>query len=397
MRILLPLFLLVFTLQAQSINQLIKYATKKHTSLKSIQHRLSSMDERLEKSQKWENPDMSLTVNDIQFRKPLSRSEERMQNQAINVKQKFPWFGKLHARKNVILEEKHVVIHTLEAAQIALAYNIRTTSYTIKELQARIRIIHKYMQLAKQNIKLYTDYISVDSMSHADSVIAELSLSKLEIRAERYISILKSQKEKLRYLVQKKVAKISDKLKIKKPKSLKYYLAGVRKNPNYHKKLALTDVAHANKSLIDLDKYPDPYVQVGYFNRTDYPDYASVTVGVSLPIYGTEELNSEIAQKEALIRQSESLDYKFLIKSQIRENYAKLTEAYKIYNILQHKSLPQLNHMLELSSTAIEEGADLFTYTNILEQKLALEEERIAIMAESMRTLAKLKSLTGVK
>ena len=55
------------------------------------------------------------------------------------------------------------------------------------------------------------------------------------------------------------------------------------------------------------------------------------------------------------------------------------------------KSLPQLQHMLELSASAIEEGADLFNYTNILEQKLALEEERISIMAEFMRTQVQTK------
>lgn len=120
-------------------------------------------------------------------------------------------------------------------------------------------------------------------------------------------------------------------------------------------------------------------------------------MGVSLPIYGTEEINSEIAQKEALARKSEYIDYKYQIKSEIRQYYAKLKEAYKIYHIIQNKSLPQLGHMLELSTSAIEEGADLFTYTKILEQKLALEEERISIMAEYMRTNAKLKSLTGVK
>ena len=84
------------------------------------------------------------------------------------------------------------------------------------------------------------------------------------------------------------------------------------------------------------------------------------------------------------------------LESEIRANYAKLKEAYRIYHIIQAKSLPQLGHLLELSSSAIEEGADLFTYTNILEQKLALEEESIAIKAEYLRTKAKLKALTGV-
>jgi len=146
---------------------------------------------------------------------------------------------------------------------------------------------------------------------------------------------------------------------------------------------------------MDLEKIPDPYMQVGYANRTHYPDFVSVSVGISLPLYGTEALNAEIAQKEALARKSESIDHKALLQSRIRENYAKLTEAYRIYHIIQNKSLPQLQHLLELSASAIEKGDDLFDYTNILEQKLALEEERIAIIAEFMRTQAKLKSLIG--
>lgn len=397
MRTFTLLFFMLNLIQAQSIHQLIQYSMKKHPSLKSIEHRLSAMDERIAKSQKWANPDLSFTVNDIQFRKPLGRAAERMQYQAVNFKQKFPWFGKITARKRVAQEEKHVVLHSLTSAQVELAYNIRMTSYTIKELEARIHILNRYMHLAKQNIELFTEYIATDTMSHADSVNAELSLSNIEIRYEQYKSILKSQKEKLNYLVQKRVKKVSDTLKIKKPKSLHYFLAKMSKNPRYHIKLAKHDVAIANKNLIDMDKNPDPYVKVGYFNRPDYPDYATISVGISLPIYGTEELNSEIAQKEALASQSESIDYKSFLESEIRVNYVKLTEAYRIYNILQHKSLPQLNHMLELSSSAIEEGASLLTYTNTLEQKLALEEERISIMAEFMRTDAKLKSLTGVK
>ncbi len=51
--------------------------------------------------------------------------------------------------------------------------------------------------------------------------------------------------------------------------------------------------------------------------------------------------------------------------------------------------------MLELSADAIKSGADLFTYTNILEQKLFLEEEQIAVTAEYLKTEAKLNALTG--
>jgi outer membrane protein TolC len=395
MRIFLSLLLTLGLLQAQSIDQLVGQSLKKHPSLKTIQHRLSAMDERIAKSQKWANPDLSLTINDIQFRKPFDRSLERMQYHAINFKQKFPWFGKLAARKTYALEQKYVVLDSYQAARVQLALQIRITAYTIKELEARITILRKYIQLAKQNIKLYTDTISTNGMSHADSISAELSLSKIEIRQEHYRSLLRSQKEKLSYLVQQRVTTIKDKLRMQKPGSLQRYLAKRSNNPTYRMKLSQNRAAGANKTLVDMEIHPDPYVKVGYFNRPDFPDYASVTVGLSLPLYGTEKLNSEIARKEALSSMSDSLDYKVFLESEIRANYAKLKEAYHIYNIIQNKSLPQLGHMLELSSSAIEEGADLFTYTNILEQKLALEEESIAVKAEFLRTKAKLKALTG--
>jgi len=395
MRIIFMIILTLGLLHAQSIDQLVKTSLKKHPSLKTIQHRLSAMDERIAKSQKWANPDLSLTISDIQFRKPLRRSEERMQYHAINFKQKFPWFGKLDARKIYAKEQKYVVLHSYEAARTALALQVRTTAYSIKELEARIGVLHRYRQLAKQNIKLYTDMISTDNMSHADSISAELSLSRIEIRQERYRSLLQAQKEKLAYLVQRKITKISDTLNIKRPVSLNYYLKRLSRNPAYHMKLAQNRVADANKALVDMEVHPDPYVKVGYFNRPDFPDYATVTIGMSLPLYGTEKLNSEIARKEALSSVSASLDYKAFLKSEIRSNYAKLKEAYRIYNIIQRKSLPQLGHMLELSASSIEEGADLFTYTNILEQKLALEEESISMKAEYLRTKARLKALIG--
>ena len=395
MRIVISILFTLSILQAQSINQLIEQSLKKHHSLKTIQHRLSAMDERIEKSQNFSNPDLALTINDVQFEKPFDRSLEPMQYNAINFKQKFPWFGKLDARKTFTKAQKNVIFHTLKAAQVKLAEEIRITAYTIRELEERINILSRYKQVAKQNIELYTSYTSADDSSHAGSMAAELMLSRIKIRNEQYKAILKSQKAKLSYLIQGKVKRVSDKMRIKHPKSLQKYLAKVKNNPSYHMRLSQNKVADANKALQDLEMNPDPYVKVGYFNRQEFPDYASITVGLSLPLYGSERLESEAARKEALAAASASIDYRASLESEIRIMYAKLTETYRIYGIIQNESLPQLAHMFELSQSAIQSGGDLFTYTSLLEQKLALEEERTSIKAEYLRVQAKLKSLIG--
>jgi len=395
MRIILCTLLALGLVQAQSINQLINQSIKSHPSLQAIQHRLSAMDERIEESQNFSNPDISLTVNDIQFNNPSDRTLEPMQYNAINFKQKFPWFGKLDARKIFTKAQRNVMSDSYEAAKVTLAEEIRMTAYTVKELEARIRIINRYKAVAKQNIELYTAYASTENKSHTSSMSASLLLSKIKIRFERYKTILKTQKAKLTYLTQGKVSSISDKLHIKRPKSLQSYLSKLQNNPNYHMKLSERNVADANKAIQELSINPDPYVKVGYFNRVEYPDYASVTVGFSLPLYGSEKLNSEAARKEVLAAASASLDYASSLESEISIMHAKLTEAYQIHNIIQNESLPQLEHMFELSQSSIQSGGDLFTYTSLIEQKLALEEQRASIKAEYLRTEAKLKSLTG--
>ena len=395
MRVVFFTLLAIGLLQAQSIQLLIDQSIKKHPSLQAIEHRLSAMDERIEESQNFSNPDLSLTVNDIQFDNPSDRGLEPMQYNAINIKQQFPWFGKLDARKTFTQAQKNVILDSYEAAKTILAKEIRMTAYTIKELEERIRIVDRYKAIAKQNIDLYTAYASTENKSHTNSISASLMLSKIKIRSERYQTIMKAQKAKLKYLVQKNVASISDRLHIKHPKTLQSYLSKLQNNPNYHKKLSEQNVANANQSIQDLSLTPDPYVKVGYFNRTEYSDYASITVGLSLPLYGSEKLKAEAARKESLATASASLDYRSSLESEIHSTYAKLTEAYKIFKIIQNESLPQLEHMFELSQSSIQSGGDLFAYTTLLEEKLALEEQRVSIKAEYLRTQAKLKYLIG--
>ena len=395
MRILLYILVTFSLLQAESIHQLIGQSLKKHPSLTAIQHRLSAMDARIAGSRNWANPELALNINDIRFDDPSNRGLEPMQYQAINYKQRFPWFGKIDARETFTRAQKDVIVDSYDIAKVKLAEEIRTTAYTILEIKERIRIVGQYERLTKQNIALYDSYISTDSMSHSSSMSAELLLSRLHIRAERYKAVLKGQEAKLSYLVQRKHVSVSDVFRMNKPQSLGYYLSKLERNPAFRQTLSQSKVANANRDMKALEVNPDPFVQVGYFNRQEYEDYASVSVGFAMPIFGTEKLATEAARKDALAAKSASLDYRYALESEIRVNYAKMKEAYSIYNIIHNDSLPKLKHMFELNEASIESGEDLFTYTSLLEQKLNLDEERTVAKAAYLREKAKLKSLIG--
>jgi len=395
MRTLLFTVLLMSCTFAQNINTLIHHALKKHPSLQSIQERLKQMDIAIEASQDFANPKLSLTISDIQFGDPFSRDLEPMQYHAVNIQQTFPWFDKLHAKKVYSQRQKNMTLDSYAVAKVSLAKEIRLASYTLKELEERLHILHDYKALVKQNIKLYNAYASTDDKSHSSSMAAALLLARLKIKEERYLAISKTQQAKLKYLTQESVASISNSLSIKKPSSLKSYLKKLKNNPKYQMTKSQIALASANQEIKDLAHTPDPYVKVGYFNRLNFPDYASISVGMALPVYGREAKDSEMARIAVLEASSQSLDYSSSLVSQIKSQYISLQEAYHIYTILEKESLPKLAHMFELSQASIQNGADLFAYTQLLEQKLALEEERIAIQATYMRSKATLNALIG--
>ena len=395
MRTVLLTIIAATLLHAENIDQLIAHALKTHPSLQSIQHRLSAMDNRIARSSNWNDPELVLNINDIQFDHPTDRTLEPMQYQAVNFKQRFPWFGKTSARELLTREQKHLLLDSYAMAKVRLAEEIKKTAYTILEIKQRLKIVNDYEKLTQQNIDLYDAYSSTDAKSHSNSMSAELMLSRLHIRAERYKAVLKSQQAKLAYLVQKKAVSLNGTLHIVPPKPLDYYLSKLEQNPAYKKTLTQTGVAEANHALKELDHMPDPFVQVGYFNRKAYPDYGSIAVGFALPVYGSETLESEAARKETLAAKSAAIDYRARLESQIRTAYAKMQEAYRIYNIIEHDSLPKLAHMFELNEASIQNGEDLFTYTSLLEQKLDLVEERTVAQAEYLRRLTALTSLIG--
>jgi outer membrane protein TolC len=121
----------------------------------------------------------------------------------------------------------------------------------------------------------------------------------------------------------------------------------------------------------------------------------SVGVGFSLPLYGTEKSKTEASRKTALAKESEALDYKNSISSKVFDMYAQLKDSYAVYNIINKESLPQIEHMADLSSTSVKNGADLFVYTQMLEKKLILQEQSINAIVSYNSATASLEALIG--
>ncbi len=389
------LLLLPLVVNAASLESLIENAKKSHMSVKAIEHKLNAVDEEYLITRNFSNPELSLTMSDIQLNDYSNRSIEPMQFTAVNLKQKIPYFGKRDANSKKVKAKKNKLNMTLEDAKVKLVKEIKHTAYSIWQTEQQLRITDEYISLTKQNIELYTAYTVNDTSAHMGIMSAELSLSQLKIKKSNLESVLESLYKKISYLSAIDVTTISMDMMVKAPKEIDYYLNAVSSNKTYKSKEASVNIANADIKIKELASSVDTTVQIGYYHRENFEDYINIGVGFSLPLYGSERLKEEASRKIALAAKSEALNYKDLLTSKIFDMYAKLKDSYRVYNIINKESLPQIEHMVDLSSTSVRNGAELFVYIQILEKKLALDEQSVNSIASYYKAEASLEELIG--
>lgn len=388
--LILPVWLLAVPLKT-----LIENAKSHHISLKSIEQRVSAIDDELSISQNFSDPIVSLSVSDIQLDDIGDRSIEPMQYAALNVQQKIPYFGKRVALLNKIKAKKAKVTLSLDAMKVKLVREIKTMAYSIWQREEELKITDAYIKLTKQNIELYSAFTSSDSVSHMSIMSAEMALSELKIKKSRLNSVLKGLYKKLTYFSQMEVQSVEMPMRVYKPKEIQYYTQIKSTNISYKIKEATLDEAREDIKVKEINSLVDPIVKVGYYQRRSYEDYINIGVAFSLPVYGTQDAMTQKARKLALASKSEIADFERLLLSDIAKVYAKLEASYAVHNIIEHQSMPQIEHMFELSSSSIKSGDELFLYIELLAKKLSLDEKNIAVIAEYHRNLATLDALVG--
>lgn len=394
MKLFALLFLPLFV-YATSLDTLVENAKNSHLSLEAIKYKLATLDDEYDMSRNFENPELSLSVSDIQLRDISNRSLEPMQYTALNFKQKIPYFGKRDANSKKVDAQKVQVQMSLQEAKVKLVKVIKSTAFSIWKIEQELQITDKYINLTNQNIDIFSAYSLSDSSSHMGIMNAELTLSQLKIKKSRLLSALKVAYKNINYLTQTDVKTIEVDMSVEKPRHVDYYLAMLNSNKTYQIKEAEVAVANADVKVKELASFVDPVVQVGYYHREKFEDYLSLGVGFNLPIYGNENAKEEIAKKIALSKQSESQDLKNSLSAKISSLYSQFQSAYDIYNILNNESLPKVQHMEELSANSFQNGSELFLYIQMLEKELSLDEQNIEAIFLYHQYLASLEALIG--
>ena len=386
--LLIGAFLLASSLQAMSLSEVIEASLSKSPSLEVINARLAANKQNIDIADQFDNPELLLTKNTIDAAQPMSQS-------VVTFKQKLPYYSKREKRADVAVAEDKVLQEQLAAAKVKLVERIKNEAYTIWELRELEAIIDEYITLTKQNINLYESYTSVSDNQHMGIMKAELSLSDLEVQKTALDAKIYTAYARLSYLAATKVESLDIDLKISHKPNLAALKASLENNPDIMIQEREIGKQTAKVKLADINNYPDFTLLAGYAYREKHDNYFNFGLGLSLPMYGTEDAKEEEQRALLLARKSQKSDTVLAVNSQIEVYYAQMLASYKIYHIIEDDALPQVAHMFELSSSSISTGSDLFKYIDVLFQKLDLEKKSITAVANYKRSEAQIAALKG--
>jgi outer membrane protein TolC len=392
------LWLVIATfLNAQTLDALISSSLENHGSLKSIKESLEALEHEKEISRNFSDPEVSLSIDDIQFANPTSRTLEPMQVSSLNIKQQIPYFGKRDAQTQMVESKKKLLSMDLEDLKTELAKEIKMTAYDIWETEQELHITDSSIDIIKQSISLNEAYYITSGDTQSALMNAELSLSEQKIKRNSLLSQKNALYQKLSYLAGEKVQELELTLDVQEPKALTFYQEKIAGSTLLHVKDAELGIAKADLHIKELSQKIDPFIQVGYYYRENYPDYASITVGASLPLYGTQKASEEEAKKLLLAKGFEESDLREKLSSESAQLYEKMRNDYMSYKILNNESMPKIEHLFELVQSSEKSKDSLLEYLEILNKKLKLQEELIKVTVDFNKTQAFLLALTGEK
>jgi outer membrane protein TolC len=388
-RVIASLFILLSVqLYALSLDEIIDKALIQNPSLESITYKIGANKSSINVSNQFANPTLTYAQNTID-------ANEAMSQKTLTLQQKIPFYGKRDALKNVSVAEEKILHVKLLEAKINLVNAIKNQAYSIWELEELLKIIENYIDFTKQKIDLSQSYTSTADNQHMGIMSAELTLSDLKIKISELNAKIVTAYAKLSYLASFEIENLDLSLHVRDLKDMDTLQKSLKNNSSLHVKETEIQKSETLYKSADLDNYPDIVLLAGYAYRENFDNFFNFGVGISLPIYGSEDYKQERARQMSLVAKSLKQDTKIVISSEFKTAYAQMKSAYEIYHIIQDEALPQIEHMFELSDASISTGGDLFKYIDILTQKLKLEQKSVAAVALFNRSNAKLAALSG--
>ena len=336
-KILLCFSLTVCLLSAVTIDELVKNTNENNYDLKSIDKSIEVANHQILLSKKWQNPTLSLGLNDLWLNDLSSRDKEAMQASFIGLSQVIPTGSKLEIKEKIAQKDRNIQILNLEDKKLELESKVYEYVYTILLLEKKYNLLESYEQNIKKLEALFTSLYKYQKVTQNEILNSQISALDIGLQKQNLKNMIDNSYLKLEQITYTKIDKIDENIDIKKINLLTI-------NQEHPKFKTLEEMANKSKNMADLEaekKIPDLMLNVAYFQRdSKFNDYVNVSVSFPLPIYDTENtarLQAKMNMNETNDR-LEQLKHNFSMQGEILKN--SLNSSYTNYNLIEEKIIP---------------------------------------------------------
>ena len=386
------LLVVAFAGYAWAQSELLSLAYSHNHELKALESELSALEKEVDLSKIWENPMLSLGVNDIFLSEPLTRNQE-MQNEAISLSQKIPLGGKLDIKESIALQDVAIKKLELQTKKLEMQQEIATLEQTYVRITQDLALVAKYEKILEDLKNAHLAY-NTTSAHYVDTLNNTILQKNLSIEKKTLLKEKASLERKLESILATSMPEWHAKEGL-----LSYGLSDEEKRLEKAPKLQLQNL-QSTKELLNLryekaTKIPDVTISLGYNRRQGRDDYAFLGFEIPLPIYGKENLSIQKAklthsaseqsvlntQKQLLFELKDELLNKELQYDKIALAKEVLHENQKMYEVLQ--------------STALSQNDALLSLLNVLTQMLEAQKQINANTFAYNESIIKIYTLLG--
>lgn len=158
--------------------------------------------------------------------------------------------------------------------------------------------------------------------------------------------------------------------------------------------------AEAGYRAAERDAYPDFSVALGYGQRPEYADLATIQVGVSIPLWSGSKQQPRIREMQAIrsAEQAKELDLHYETFARLSELRAAADRSRMLSELYRTSIIPQAQAAVESALSAYRVGeVDYMTLLTNQTTVNQFETESVRLAAEYQASLAGIEALTGAE
>jgi len=393
---------------ASSLDDYLLYAAAQSPALRRAFHRWQAALEKTGYAGAPPDPMLSFGyfVENIETR--VGPQEKR-----LGLRQSFPWFGTLGAKKNIAAEQARAAYQKLQAEKLRVFYQVKAAYYDYYLLGQDLEITGDNLELLKFWESVAQSKYKVGLKQHPDVIKAQVELGKLE----DHLRTLQEQKEpkaaRLRALLN-----LPDTVELAIPRSIAVaemplvedsVIALIRRqNPNIEAMRRAVESERAGERLAGKQAMPSfslgvDYIQTGEAINPDMPESGKdawmIGASVSLPIwFGKNNARDREAKARRQAAEYDLTDSENQLVAVTRRLLFEYSDALRKTELYRDGLVPKAQQSLNAIYTAYQAGE--IDFLNLLDAQRQLLDFQLTVAREQSRLATKraqLEMLSGTE